>query len=86
MLTVVRPSSDDALISCERHRLEKHLRQDDRRSAIEVDAASQPRDGRGEIAEIAQAHVANRRAGRIRMHVDDVGAERHVHGHRNAQT
>ena len=38
-----------------------------------------------EVAEVAQAALAERRARRRRMHVDDVGADRHVHRDRNAE-
>ncbi len=86
MFTVVSPSSGDALVARQRDRLEEHLRQHDRGSAVQIDAAREPRDTGREVAEVAKARVADRRAGRIRVHVDDVGADRHVHGDRDAET
>src|SRR6266571_5084652 len=50
----------DAFVARERDRLQKDLRQHDRRAAVQIDAAPEPRDVRDEIPEVAQAAVAER--------------------------
>ena len=46
----------------------------------------EPRDVRHEVAEVAQAAFAERGARRVRMHVDDVGADRDVDGDRESRS
>ena len=80
---MVKPASERPVLRDERDGLQKYFRQDDGRSAIEIHAAFHLRDIRHEVAEVAQAAFAERRAGRARVHVDDVGADRHMDRQRN---
>ena len=84
-LTVVSAVERDAAVAHEGHGFEKHFRQHHGGSAVEVDAALEPGDERREVPEVAQARRADGFAGRGSMHVDDVGADRDVHGHGNLQ-
>ena len=52
---------------------------------FKIHAVLEPRDVRDEVPEIAQAALAERRAGRRRVHVDDVGADRDVDGDRDVE-
>ena len=52
----------DAAVACERDGLEEHLGQHDRRSAVQIHAALEACDVRHEIAEVAEAPFADRRA------------------------
>ncbi len=75
-----------ALIAGQRHRLQEHFRQDHGGPAVEVDAPFEPRDVRDEVPKVAQAPLAERRAGGIRVHVDDVGADPDMDGDRYLET
>ena len=86
MFTVVRSVQRDTLIARQRYGFQEHLGQHNCRSAVDVNAAVQFRDRCREIAEVTETGLANRRTGRCRMHVNDVGAERHVNGYRDVQT
>ena len=83
--TVVRPSSARPCIEGECHSLEKDLRQNHCRTAVEVDAVRQPRDRRDEISEVSQAPFADRGSRRLRVHVNDVGADGDMHRHGNPE-
>ena len=65
-------------------RLHEHLGQDHGRAQVEIDAAVETADHAGEQTEVAQAARADGRAVGVGMHVDDVGADRDVHGGGNA--
>ena len=49
-----------AVIARERNGFQEHLREHDRRSAVQIDAVFEPRDVRDEVAEVAQAALADR--------------------------
>src|SRR5260370_35466684 len=56
-----------------------------RGAAVQIHAMFQASHIGDKVPEIAKAALTNRRARRGWMHVDDVGADRHVHGYRNCQ-
>src|SRR5579862_896972 len=71
-------------VAREVERLHEHLGKDDGGAEVQVDAAAQARDDRGEEAEVAQAPRPDRATVGARMHVDDVGPDRDVDRRRDA--
>ena len=85
MFTVVKPSSFEPAVAHQRHRLEEHLGQDDRRAQVQVhpSAVEVGHHAREGWRKSRCRPLANRSTGsHWRTHVDDVGADRHVHGRR----
>ena len=75
-----------AFVARDRDRLQEHLGQHHRGSAIQVDAALEPRDRTiTKYLKSRRLRFADRRARRLRMHVDDVGADRDMRGQRDLQ-
>ena len=73
-------------VAGERHRLQEDLRQHHRRSHVQVHAApAQPRDLAREEPEVEVRRAAEGAGVAGRVHVDDVGADRDVHGRAQAE-
>src|SRR3989454_8967402 len=64
-------------------RLHEDLGEDHRRAEVQVDAAGEPRHHAGEQVEVAQTAETDGGAVGAGMHVDDVGPDRDVRGHRH---
>jgi hypothetical protein len=75
-----------AHVTSQAERLEKHLGKDHGRAEIHEGPTFERTDALREDAEVAQARLADGRSVGTRVHVDDVGTERDVHGNRDAES